>query len=192
MGTKIENITGLSEESDEVLFFLDNGDTYRMYHSQDCCEYVRIEDICGDVSDLIDATILHFEERVEEGGEDRYGTSTITFYDIQTDKGCVNIRWLGESNGYYSESVSFEKLNTRKAVIKLLPKKIPPQNPMNLFPQTEPKKQEHPDIIKVVLCITEYEWETTYFYVIQSEHPDYVVGTKYTFNESLHMDLTSN
>ena len=34
------------------------GRTFKMYHSQDCCESVYICDVVGDVSDLIDTPIL--------------------------------------------------------------------------------------------------------------------------------------
>jgi hypothetical protein len=93
----------------ELVFRTTDGETYRMYHEQDCCEYVSIEDIVGDLDDLIGSPITMAEEVVEDGGESNWGTSTWTFYKLATNKGYVTIRWFGESNGYYSESVDFVK-----------------------------------------------------------------------------------
>jgi hypothetical protein len=81
-----------------------------MFHQQDCCESVLLEDIIGDVQDLIGSPILEAEETTDGGWDDEHESYTWTFYKLGTIKGHVNIRWFGSSNGYYSESVDFEKV----------------------------------------------------------------------------------
>ena len=93
---------------DEVRFETTCGRAFRLYHSQDCCESVDIEDACGDVEDLIGSPILMAEEATSPDGDSESGTWT--FYKLATVKGYVTIRWLGRSNGYYSESVYFEEV----------------------------------------------------------------------------------
>jgi hypothetical protein len=77
------------------------------FHSQDCCEHVRIEDVVGDLEDLQGEPLLLAEEvSGETGPEPEYADSyTWTYYKFATRKGYVDVRWLGESNGYYSERV---------------------------------------------------------------------------------------
>ena len=108
---KGKTLTSLKNEGDELIFETADGETYRMYHEQDCCERVRIEDIVGDLEDLVGSEILMAEEVEGESPADfeAYESYTWTFYKFATRKGYVDIRWLGESNGYYSESVSFIK-----------------------------------------------------------------------------------
>ena len=93
---------------DEVRFESTCGRAFRLYHSQDCCETVDIEDICGDVEDMIGSPILMAEEATSPDEDSESGTWT--FYKLATVKGYVTIRWLGRSNGYYSESVHFEEV----------------------------------------------------------------------------------
>lgn len=101
-------------EEDQILFTTVDDTQYRMCHIQDCCESVHIEDINGDLQDLVGSPILQAEEITNS--EDTFGKSlnesfTWTFYKLATVKGYVTIRWIGESNGWYSESVEFIKIN---------------------------------------------------------------------------------
>lgn len=113
-------LTGIANLGDELVFTVDDGTTYRMYHSPDCCEDVRIEDIVGDLNDLIGSPLTMAEEAVskDEDPEDYKPESewrdsfTWTFYKFATLNGYVTIRWLGVSNGYYSENVDFVENQT--------------------------------------------------------------------------------
>lgn len=135
---------------DTMIFRSNDGWQFSFYHNQDCCESVYIEDICGDLNDLVDAPIVVAEEvssqeREErltrmsdpttfcledlqaeqdacERGEPMLGDSlpqvtadsyTWTFYRFATAKGHVTVRWLGVSNGYYSESVTFDEIRPK-------------------------------------------------------------------------------
>jgi len=114
-GKVLTEVTG-SKGDGEMIFATSDGERYRLFHYQDCCESVGIEDIIGDLQDLIGEPILVAEEVVNPDyvvpHEDIYCESfTWTFYKLATRKGYVDIRWFGESNGYYSESVDFCKLD---------------------------------------------------------------------------------
>ena len=120
----------------EMVFHTVCGHQYIMVHEQDCCENVSLDDICGDLEDLLHTPIVVAEaitntEEDWEGdpqtineiqltdllhGNEEYtydtdlcDSYTWTFYKMDTVKGGVTLRWFGESNGYYSEDVSIKK-----------------------------------------------------------------------------------
>ena len=106
LGKLLVKIEGAEEGSGEIRFVLDNGDIFCFYHEQDCCESVTVEDVGGNIEDLIGSPILLAEE-VSSWGNDSWGSCTWTWYRFATVKGYVTIRWYGESNGYYSEKVDY-------------------------------------------------------------------------------------
>ena len=74
------------------------------------------------VDDLINSEITHAEvvTNIDENPKDtkedlEYQDSfTWTYYYLRSEKGSATIRWYGESNGYYSESVEFELMKENK------------------------------------------------------------------------------
>lgn len=101
-----------NDRGTEIYFDRADGVTIRMFHLQDCWESVRIEDICGDLSDLIGSPLLVAEEATRRATFDEAAESgTWTFYRFRTLKGSVDIRWLGTSNGRYSENVEIAALS---------------------------------------------------------------------------------
>lgn len=115
-GETFVEIKGMEKDSDNVRFVTESGRVFNMYHDQDCCEQVRIVDVVGDPACLLGTPILRAREDVgvsapfELEAEHPCGEScTWTFYNFATVNGFVTLRWLGESNGYYSEGVSFRE-----------------------------------------------------------------------------------
>ena len=111
---KIEDMVGKVFTSirneDTELVFENATERFVFFHQQDWCEHVSIEDVCGDLQDLVGEPVLLAEEVSGETpvdfNERDYESVTWTFYKFATRRGYVDVRWLGESNGYYSEGVS--------------------------------------------------------------------------------------
>lgn len=126
-GLTLQSIVG-KVNGKEMIFETVDGRKFKLFHEEDCCEHVYIEDICGNLDDLIGSEILWAESasndknenlKVYEYPEDRQDSCTWTFYKLSTIKDSVTIRWYGCSNGYYSEEVSFVEIDSKpKEIIR--------------------------------------------------------------------------
>jgi hypothetical protein len=95
---------------ESIKFFDEYGNYYLFYHDVQCCEHVYIEDICGDLDDLMDSEILQSEmvssemtdEDIEKQGH-KNDFGEWYFYKLATIKGSVTLRWCGISTNYSTE-----------------------------------------------------------------------------------------
>lgn len=111
--------------NDVVTFETTDGKLFYMMHSSDCSENVWLDDVNGDLHDLIGSEIIVAEERVYEDEDyddhefenrehisrEINGSTTdvveSAFYTFRTRKGDVDMVWRSESNGWYSIDVDF-------------------------------------------------------------------------------------
>lgn len=126
LGHTIARITGKPGD-DALLIELEDGRCYKLHHQQDCCETVDLEDITGDLFDLVGFPLLVAEESTSDEtpadapkAEWKPESQTWTFYKLATIKGYVDIRWHGESNGYYSESVDFTEVVQPMVIVEAI------------------------------------------------------------------------
>jgi len=110
-GQIVRKIQALNGDS---LSILTDKYEYNLYHAQDCCEYVRLVKVIGDIDNILNEEIIFAEE--DGGAKDpdwatdyNYDDShTWTKFVLATKNANVEFWFLGESNGYYSESISIK------------------------------------------------------------------------------------
>jgi len=99
----------------QLIFEMADGKKYKFdgkesmfYQEQDVSESVSIEEIHGDLEDLVGQPLVQAEaEYVTEDAteEDDDGTATWTFFKFATNQDSVTVRWSGTCDGYYSEPI---------------------------------------------------------------------------------------
>jgi len=110
-----KTLTKVTATADEIHFECSDGSNFMLYHMQDCCEHVRVFKTDGDWDDLIGKQIEStWESTIRYGNPpgviyDPYESYTWSVFTVQTAGAAVECIWLGESNGYYSESVYFRR-----------------------------------------------------------------------------------
>ena len=104
-------IISVSVTDDTFTVTLSDGRKFQLYHEQDCCESVYLEDVTGHTDDLLNVPIINAIVTVADDEFTEYGdVCQWTFYHLFTAKGGVTLRWLGSSNGYYSIAVDFREV----------------------------------------------------------------------------------
>lgn len=123
-GKVITDIRGLSKDSDIVSIHFTDGSYLSMYHEQDCCESVTLEDFDNDAQSLIGGDIIRIEECISNVNDEEFDplynyddSYTWTFYTIVTSKGTMKLRWYGTSNGWYSEEITLSVTTPNNSII---------------------------------------------------------------------------
>ena len=96
-----------------------DGTILYMYHIQDCCESVeldRAEETLADLREMIGEKLEHASYVRRDVTECEDGDLLWSFYTLRTLKRSVTLRFIGESNGYYSTDVEAILIIPPKAV----------------------------------------------------------------------------
>ena len=100
----------------EILITIESGHQFLFGHDQDCCEKIYIFDFKGDLQTLKNKKLISVEKIVwgdklpDDVNYKPYDSFTWTEIVFKTTEETVISRWIGESNGYYSESVDLFQL----------------------------------------------------------------------------------
>lgn len=108
VGKTFDRVT--QDGCDSLMFHHEQG-AIEFYYEPDCCANCTIEDVAGDLNDLVGSPILMAElvtsyTNPPDRPDNTDDSFTWSFYKFATAKGYVTVRWYGSSNGYYSEEVS--------------------------------------------------------------------------------------
>jgi len=110
--TKVEpGIASDGSDNIGIKFTMEDGSHFVLIHVQDCCEDVQIEDVDGDLNDLVGLPITTSSER-SENDSNACESGTWTFFHIGNRKHVLVIRFYGASNGYYSETATLFPCNS--------------------------------------------------------------------------------
>lgn len=104
----------VSDSVDTLLLTFTDGTKLEFYHAQDCCENVFITGYIFSNS-FVEGFKPYYNQKLisitesEVSGDTTYGSYTKTTFTLKFEYGKeFEVHWFGESNGYYSEGVSYK------------------------------------------------------------------------------------
>jgi hypothetical protein len=92
----------------QILLTTESGRKIKIYHDQNCCESVQIIGTDGEWRSVIGKPLVLVEHNEHQGDGPPYDDAeswTYTDLVFRVNDATVISKWVGESNGYYSESV---------------------------------------------------------------------------------------
>lgn len=113
---KGQTLLAIELDSPSDLTIVTDKNRYILTHHQDCCELVGLEKQIGEFSDLIGEKITLAEEEYSnehpKWHKKREYEECFTWSNYYLEAGGhrLELYFLGESNGYYGETMDFEKL----------------------------------------------------------------------------------
>jgi hypothetical protein len=110
---EVLDLVDIDREENQILLTTRSGRKFLVYHEQDCCETVAIHWQDGSFDKLIGKPIVEARGIAVDTSEEAIDSSqTTTTLVFRVDDQTVISRWIGDSNGYYSESVDIAELIT--------------------------------------------------------------------------------
>lgn len=105
-------IDEVDECGDSIIFTMRSGRQYELFHSQDCCESVTIQGRDGEWASIKGKLVSKVSLQEYSGFDLRPSADSATKTEITfvADENTVVSRWIGTSNGYYSERVHWREL----------------------------------------------------------------------------------
>ncbi len=115
IGKSISVISTVVPGTEVIFFTLYDNSIWKMWYEDGAPVAATVAEVVGDIKDIMDSALLEAESisqkaKPEDIPEGYDPSATWTFYKFRTRKGSVVIRWLGISNGWYSEKVNFMRI----------------------------------------------------------------------------------
>jgi len=106
----------IDEREQKILLTTASGRLVMIHHYQECCESVEICGTDGAWRTLVGKPIESVSvDEVDCDHEDDADSRTRTNIAFRVDGATVISRWVGDSNGYYSESVDIKEVGRRSS-----------------------------------------------------------------------------
>ena len=100
-----KTLQSVKEVENELILTFNCGSTLTLYHIQDCCESVYIEE-CPSFTPYYGKTLSSIDVDIEVS--ECFTLTVFTFYWGSASPESCEVRWLGTSNGYYDENVDYK------------------------------------------------------------------------------------